>query len=191
VAVLVVEGGGLGVAEGVGADVAVGRGVERDAVVLGAGVRVGVAVRWADGVVVVVVAEDDVVPVGVGSVNDVDASGADVVVVARAEAVTAARSGDAASEAVFRQAARLPMSSTTAPAPTANDPVRLDMADEPTPKGGDHRLPDSIRAPTPLRGTQPDVVRCTRARRTSSSGHAPQRPSRGCATHLRRKPTQR
>jgi hypothetical protein len=189
VAVLVVDGGGLGVAEGVGTDVELGRGVERDVVVVGAGVRV--AVRRADVVVVDSAAGAGVVLVGDGVADGVDARGAAVVVVAGPAAETVPRAGGAASGSVFRQAARLPTSSTTAPAPTANDPVRLDMADEPTLISADHRVPDTIRSPTPVRGTQQDVVRCTRARRTSSSGHAPQRASRGCATHLRRKPTQR
>jgi len=185
----VVDGGGLGVAEGVGTDVELGRGVERDVVVVGAGVRV--AVRRADVVVVDSAAGAGVVLVGDGVADGVDARGAAVVVVAGPAAETVPRAGGAASGSVFRQAARLPTSSTTAPAPTANDPVRLDMADEPTLISADHRVPDTIRSPTPVRGTQHDVVRCTRARRTSSSGHAPQRASRGCATHLRRKPTQR
>jgi hypothetical protein len=153
VALSVVEGGELGVAEGVGADVEVGRGVERDDGVVAAvaGVRVGVAVRRGERVVVdsVGVGVAVVVLVGAGSVDGVEARGADVVAGPRAVAATGARSGGAASGAVFRQAASVPTTSTTTPRPVANDPVRLDMADEPTPIRADHRVPDTIRSPVP------------------------------------------
>jgi hypothetical protein len=153
VSVLVVEGGGLGVVEGVAAEVELGRGVERDGVVVVVvGVRVDVAVRRVEGVVVVDVAGAGVAGVALvdaGSVDGVDVRGADVVAEPWADAATVARSGGAASGAVFRHAPTVPTTSTKAPTPAANDPVRLDMADEPTLIRADHRVPDSIRSGVP------------------------------------------
>jgi hypothetical protein len=151
--VAVVEVGELVVVEGVASDVGVGRGVERDdgVVVVEAGVRVDAAVRPGEGVVVDAAGPGvaGVVLVGAGSVDRIDARGSDVVAGPCADAATVARSGGAASGAVFRHAASVPTTSTTTPRPVANDPVRLDMADEPTPIEPDHRVPDTIRSREP------------------------------------------